>query len=169
MPVHLLKISATLSSSTRFRKSTPFSFIASHFASSSLTFACAAGILPYSISAALLRSPLRLARLASFLRLSIAFFASLMPPNTDFSFSNLAWSAFFCSVKFSISLSICASRSSFLPSSSILRASFSTWSVRMSRLALASSLGSLSICILSSAAASSMRSIALSGRNLSLM
>ena len=169
IPVHLLKISATLSSSTRFLSKTPFSHIFSQRFSRSFSCACAAGILPYSISAAAVKSPFCLAKFALNFSSSMSFLACEILSKTLFSSLNLASSAFFVSFKFAISFSISFKRAKFASLSSIFNASRSTLSAVISRFDLANSYGSLSICILSSAAASSIKSIALSGKNLPLI
>ena len=169
IPVHLLRIEATKSSSTSFFSSTPAFFIFSHFSSNSLIFLAASGIFEYSISAAFSYLFSRLACSLSFFSKSICFFCSAIWLNTAFSFSNCAFKAFLRSFRFASSFSISFRRGAFCSLFSIFRASLSTSSVSISRLAFASALGSLSICIFSSAAASSIRSIALSGKKRPLM
>ncbi len=169
MPVHLLTMVAIISSSTLFLSNVPLSTIFSHLALSSSSCFKSSGNFPYSISAALLKSLFFLAVSASRLSVSALVLIEAMSLKTLFSVSNWISRALRFSFASLSSFSIAPIRSSFFLFFSIKSASFSTINVPIRRLIRLSSVGSLSICILSSAAASSIRSIALSGKKRSLM
>ena len=169
IPVHLLTIVAIISSSTLFFKSVPVSTIFSQRALRSSSCLTNSGNLPYSISAALLNSLFFFAVSASLRRASAFVLMDAMSLKTLFSVSNCTSRECIFSFASPSSFSIAFRRSSFFLFFSIKSASFSTISVLIARLMRLSSVGSLSICILSSAAASSIRSIALSGKKRSLM
>ena len=146
-----------------------FVFDVSAFSSSSASCFCKSAILPYFSSASLLRSYSRSALSISFEHCSISSRSFCTLEIADFSFSHLAFISLNCS-RISES-SFCTSWrcSTASLSVSFLRtvSSISCWSIL--RLISSSSVGIESISVLISAQASSTRSIALSGRNLSVI
>mmetsp|Transcript_12243 Transcript_12243/g.49158 ORF Transcript_12243/g.49158 Transcript_12243/m.49158 type:complete len:268 (+) Transcript_12243:746-1549(+) len=135
----------------------------------SLSFFCSSGMTPNFSSAALLRSPIRSAwRYSNFFfsSSSFAFFESF---STCFSSSHCFVSSA-ASFSFSWSSFCTASlRATASSSVSFLSASASIFSVTISRSIISMFSGLLSCWRRSLLAASSMRSMALSGRNLSVM
>ncbi len=169
IPVHLDTILAIDSSSTEFLRSVPASCILCHFSSFSFIFASSVGISPYSIDAASSNLDSLLALSALVLSSSIFALNSLARLKVCFSFSNLLSKFCFSSFRFANSFSISSNLCSFFLDFSIFNASFSTLIVWICLFSVERTVGSDSICILSSAAASSIKSIALSGKNLSVI
>ena len=137
----------------------------------SACFSCAfsSGSRPYSISAAFCQSLLRLASSICWVAFSISSLMWAPPCTTDFSaFQTSSRSAYSC-CSLPISSSISASRFSEASSVSFFTASRSifNWIRRRSSRSITSGLESISILILE--AASSIRSIALSGRKRPVM
>ena len=128
-----------------------------------------AGISPYCSSAARFRSPVRVARSASTLSSSSRSFISRMPPIASFSDCHCAFIPELFSFSSAISASSRCSRSRDSGSCSFRSAlrSISSWISRRSTSSI--SCGSESISMRSRLAASSIRSIALSGRKRSPM
>ncbi len=126
MPVQRLTILAIISSSTEFLSSVPSTIIRFHLSSSALSSSCFAGICPYSISAALLKSPSRLTASACVLSESMAALTSAIWLKTSFSLSNWFCREILFSSRSASSFSISSRRAVFFSLSSILSASFST-------------------------------------------
>ena len=124
-----------------------------------------AGIRPYSSSEALARSPSRWARSASMRSSSSDFFSSPTRLRPDFSASHRAVSAASCSFRSARSRRNRTSRSAEAASDSRASASSSIFSRSTARCSSSISVGLESISMRRRDADSSIRSIALSGRN----
>ena len=140
-----------------------------NFPSSAKSFFSASGIRPYLISATFARSAFLSAISASPRKTSRSFFNCLIAPIVSFSlFQRSSRSPVFSrssSIFFCAFLIFCLDSAS----DSFFKASFSISSFIISRLVCSNSSGMLSICKRRDEAASSIKSIALSGRNLSVI
>ena len=143
------------------------SWFCSISASFSFILASISGILPYLISATLFKSYCLSYSSAIPLKVSSSDFKFLISVIWDFSFSYLAVISLFFSLRTANSFSKSSNLILETSSSSMDNASFSVSSVKSFLLILSSSVGSESISDLTIAPASSIKSIALSGRYLS--
>ena len=163
MPVHLDTTPAISSALMTSLIMVDFSF----WLSSSYSF-CRLGICPYIISLALVKSPLRCAVSRSSLAWSIRSLRFLLVSKTFFSASQVVFNDFNLVSNFSICRSIVLFFSVSC-SFSLERTFLSIWSFISSLSSLSISSGLLSISILTLLAASSIKSMALSGRKRSVI
>ena len=176
MPVHFETIRAMSSSSTssfsiRARGGTGAPPVRPASAPSVILFSSCSACRsrPYRISATRCRFPLRSSVCSSVFSCSIFSLSCCARAITSFSCFQRALSAFDCSRIPASSFSTAASRSRELASSSFFSACFSISSCVARRSSWSISVGMESIWMRSEAAASSIRSIALSGRKRSEM
>ena len=169
MPVQRATTSAMSSAVTSSLRNCGRPSLEASLLSASASCLCNWGMRPYEISAALARSPRRLACSASTFAWSISCLILPTAPNVSFSRCHWAFIAEDFSFSSASSRSICSRRSTALRSFSFCNAVRSISSCMMRRSTSSISWGIESISMRNRDAASSTRSMALSGRNRSPM
>ena len=168
MPVHA-EMTSAISFSVTSSESSLSSSVSAPAALRSSSFFSSSGKVPYFSLASFSRSYCLSASSISSLMFSICALTFLTSRMSFFSFSHCAFMAALLSLSSASSFSRASSLALEPLSSSFMRACFSISSCMILREISSSSDGMLSISVLILAAASSIRSMALSGRNLSVM